>query len=72
MAFDIILDKSEKEQFDKIMALYPKYSYVVYQEISESYHIKFLGEGIENDSLLQESLMEHLDSVKIEENIGEG
>lgn len=70
MAFDIKLDKQEQEQFEKIMALYPKHSFVVYQETDEHFHIKFLGEDMEKDALLQEAFLEHLDSVQIEENIG--
>lgn len=70
MAFDIKLNKQDKDIFEKVLVLYPKYSYVVYQETEEHYHIKFLGEDIEKDSLLQEALMEHIESIEIEEEIG--
>ena len=67
MGFDLKLDKEEKEQFEKVMALYPNHSYVVYQETEEHFNIKILGVDMEKDALLQEALMEHLESVDIEE-----
>jgi hypothetical protein len=70
MAFTVEINKDEKEQFLKIMDLYPDRMYVIGSNTEEAYHLIFLGEDMERDCLLQETLMEHLDYVKIEENIG--
>jgi hypothetical protein len=70
MAFNITINKDEKEKFLKIMALYPDYMYVNGIADEEHYNLIFLGEDIEKDCLLQEALMEHLDTVTIEENVG--
>ena len=67
MGFDVKLNKEEQNKFEKVMELYPKHGYVVYQETEEHFNIKILGVDMEKDSLLQEALMEHLESVDIEE-----
>jgi hypothetical protein len=70
MAFDITINKEEQDKFLKIMALYPDFMYVNGAPIIDKYHLIFLGEDTEKDSLLQEALMEHLESVEIVESIG--
>jgi hypothetical protein len=69
MSFSIQIDKEEQEQFLKVMALYPGYMYVNGEPSEDKYNLMFLGEDMERDCLLQEALMEHLDSVVIEEDI---
>lgn len=69
MAFKAIINKDDQEQFLKVMALYPDTMYVNTFVDENKYHLIFLGEGIEKDCLLQETLMEHLDGVEIEEII---
>lgn len=71
MAFSITIDKDEQEQFLKVMALYPDYMYVNGLAGEDKYNLIFLGEDVDKDCLLQEALMEHLESVEIEECIGE-
>jgi len=70
MAFDIKINKDEKEQFLKVMTLYPDFMWVNGIPSEDKYHLIFLGEDMEKYSLLQEALMEHLESVEIEEIIG--
>lgn len=70
MAFNVEFNIDEKEQFLKIMALYPDYMWVNGLNPIGKYNVIILGEDMERDCLLQESLMEHLESVKIEETIG--
>jgi hypothetical protein len=72
MAFNVEFNTDEKEQFLKVMALYPDYMYVNGLTLEEGKTKVFiLGEGLEKDCLLQESLMEHMESVNIEEIVGE-
>lgn len=70
MSFDLRLNKEEQQKFKKIMNFYYQFNYVVYQETEEHFYIKFLGEDMEKDCLLQEELMCYLDSAHIEEIIG--
>jgi hypothetical protein len=70
MAFAVVIDKAEREKFLDVMRLYPRTMYVNSASEEETYTLVFLGEDMEKDALIQETLMEHLDSIKIEETIG--
>lgn len=68
-SFDIKLDKENINEFKSIMGAYPNNFYVTYMETERHLYIKFIGEGMEADCEIQETLLEQLPSVTIEENI---
>lgn len=70
MSFDIEINKEEVGKFIIIMKyLYPDFNYAQLKEGDKSV-FKVLGEDMEKDCLLQETLIQHLDCVNMEEEIG--
>lgn len=70
MSFDIKINKQELNKFKSIiLGLYPDFNFAQIDETEDTLTFKVLGEDMEKDTLLQETIMEHLDSINIEENI---
>jgi hypothetical protein len=73
MAFDITINKEDMPKFTAIVnTIFEGFAYVPLNKSKKklTFKIGFLGEDEEKIEQLQESLMEHLGEVDIEEIIG--
>lgn len=73
MPFDITINKEDMPKFTSIVGtIFEGFAFAPLKETDEKFTFKigFLGEDEEKLCQLQETLMEHLDEVNIEEVIG--
>jgi hypothetical protein len=73
LPFDITINKDDMPKFTAVVnTIFDGFAFAPIEETEEKFKFKigFLGEDEEKICQLQETLMEHIDEVKIEEIIG--